>query len=133
MSPISKPWYGKLATTSGMTWSSTSSQMVSPLAFTPSSTTLTTHVPTNSGEKPYLSNKKSTFISRHEKRHSNYFGSTKKPTTTTSKPRDPNTMDTTPGRTRARKAKDDEEEHNPPPYLPRGGLGTHMQDMLKVK
>src|ERR1700744_4587252 len=60
------------------------------------------------------------------------FGSTKKPNTPQSKPRDPNAMDTTLGRTRARGA-NDEEEHQPPPYPPRAGPGTRARDMSKVK
>src|ERR1700744_2479638 len=53
-------------------------------------------------------------------------------TTTNAKPRDPNAMDTTPGRTRVQLSRD-EAEPQTPPYPPRGGPGTQVRDMTKVK
>src|SRR6202012_5564007 len=50
--------------------------------------------------------------------------------------KDPNAMDTTPGRTRARLSRiDDPPEESPqqPPYPPRAGPGTKARDMTKVK
>src|ERR1700744_2150569 len=69
--PTSKHWFGKLAMTSGMTWSLTSSQMAFLQAFTPSFTTSMIHTLTTNGGNVSLIDKKNTSTSKHKKRHSN--------------------------------------------------------------